>query len=135
MSASTLALQQAIFTALTASAPLVAALGAPRIYDEAPEPVAFPYVSFGPATVHDDDTATERADEHVFTLHIWSRARGRKESHALVELVRASLHDQPLALSGFRLVNLRHEQSTIRRLADGETTRSDLHFRAVTEPL
>ncbi len=135
MSASTLALQQAIFTALTASAPLVAALGGPRIYDEAPEPVVFPYVSFGPATVHDDDTATERADEHVFTLHIWSRARGRKESHALVELVRASLHDQPLALSGFRLVNLRHEQSTIRRLADGETTRSDLHFRAVTEPL
>jgi hypothetical protein len=135
MPASQLALQQALFAALTGSASLTAALGGPRIYDDPPQPVAFPHITFGPASVHDADTATERADEHSVTLIVWSRAHGRLEAHSLIDLVRTLLHDQPLPLTGHRLVNLRHEQTDVRRLRDGETTRADLHFRAFTEPL
>ncbi len=135
MSASTLALQQAIYTTLIASSALTTALGGPRIHDDVPQPAAFPYVSFGPSTTADADTASERADLHTLTLHIWSRARGRKETHILIDLVRTALHDQPLTLAGHRLINLRHTQTDTRRLTDGETLHSTLRFRAVTEPM
>ena len=135
MPASTFALQQAIYTALTANAAVTAALGGPRIYDEVPQPVVFPYLSFGMATVIDDDTSTEHADQHMFMLHVWSRAPGRKEPLAIVDAVRAALHDQSPNLIGHRLINLRHEQTETRRTADGETLQSTLRFRAVTEPL
>lgn len=135
MSASAFALQQAIYTSLTTNVAVLAALGGPRIYDEVPQPTVFPYVAFGPATVIDDDTATERADQHAFALHVWSRAPGRKEALAVVAAVRAALHDQTLSLVSHRLINLRHEQTDTRRTADGETLQSILRFRAVTEPL
>jgi hypothetical protein len=135
MPASALALQQAIYTTLTAAPALTTALGGPRIHDEVPQPTAFPYVSFGPSTVEDDDTSSERADRHLLALHIWSRGRGRKEIHTLVDLVRTALHDRALTLSGHRLINLRHEKTDTRRLPDGETVQSTLHLRAVTEPM
>jgi Protein of unknown function (DUF3168) len=134
MPASALALQQAIYTTLTATSALTTALGGQHVHDEVPHPAAFPYVSFGPATVEDDDTATERSDLHTLTLHIWSRGRGRTEVYALVDLVRAALHDRALTLTGHRLINLRHEHTDTRRLTDGETIQSILRFRAVTEP-
>jgi Protein of unknown function (DUF3168) len=135
MSASALALQQAIYAALVANAPLTAALGGVSVYDDPPQPLKFPYISFGPASVRDDDTATERSDEHSITLFVWSRAHGRKESHTLVDLVRSALHNQTLPLSAHRLINLQHEQTDTRRLPDGETTQATLRLRAVTEPI
>jgi hypothetical protein len=135
MSASALALQQAIYTTLCTEVPLTSALGGVHIFDDPPQPLVFPYLSFGPATVRDDDTATERSDEHLISLVIWSRARGRKECNTLADLVRTALHNQSLVLTGHRLINLRHEQTETRRLPDGETTQCTLRLRAVTEPL
>ncbi len=135
MVASTLALQQAVYTTLMGTPALITSLGGARIYDDVPQPAAFPYVSFGPSTITDADTATERADLHTLTLHIWSRARGRKETHILIEHVRAALHDQSLTLTGHRLINFRHTQTDTRRLSDGETLQSTLRFRALTEPV
>ena len=134
MTASAFALQQAIYTTLSTNAPLVTQLGGPRIYDDVPQPVTFPYVSFGPCTVRDADTASEAGDEHSLALYVWSRARGRKEAHVIVGLLRAALHDQPLALTGHRLINLRHESTDTRRNPDGETIQSVVRLRAVTEP-
>ena len=48
--------------------------------------------------------------------------------------LRAALHDQPLTLSGHRLINLRHEHSEARREPDGETYHGIARFRATTEP-
>ena len=48
--------------------------------------------------------------------------------------VRTALHDQPLTLTGHRLINLRHEFSEARRDPDGETIHGIARFRAVTEP-
>ena len=135
MTSSSLALQQAIYTTLTTNTSLATQLGGPRIYDEAPQPVVFPYISFGPSTVRDADTATDHSDEHLLTLYLWSRAHGRKETHALVDLLRAALHDQPLTLVAHRLINLRHDSTDTRRLPDGQTTQATVRFRAVTEPL
>src|SRR2546421_9702038 len=45
--AASAALRAAIHNALVADAPLSALLGGPRVYDEPPKSVAFPYVTLG----------------------------------------------------------------------------------------
>ena len=132
---STVALQQAIFAKLTNQAALTALLGGPRIYDDAPQPAAFPYITFGQSTLRDASTSVAAGDEHLLTLHVWSRAHGRTQTQAIIDLLRVALHDQPLALVDHHLVNLRHEYSDCRRDPDGETIHGTLRLRAVTEPI
>jgi hypothetical protein len=135
MPSSAHALQQSIFATLGSEPSIVALLGEPRIYDQVPQPATYPYVSFGQSLIRDASTSSEASDEHMLTLHIWSRAEGRKETHELIEAVRTALHDKPLALTGHRLVNLRHEFSEARREPDGDTIHGLVRLRAVTEPL
>ena len=135
MTASTQALQQAIFAKLTALAALTTLLGGPRIYDDVPQPVAFPYITFGQSTLRDASTSTDAGDEHLITLHVWSRGRGRAETQAIIAVLRIALHDQPLSLDGHLLINLRADYADARRDPDGETLHGTLRLRAVTEPI
>jgi hypothetical protein len=129
------ALQRAVFTALATDSALVALLGAARIYDDVPQRAELPYVTFGQATTRDWSTGDTAGEEHQLTLHVWSRADGRRETHEVAAAVRAVLHDAALPLDGHRLVQLRHELTEARREGDGETYRGLVRFRAVTEPL
>ena len=135
MTPSPLALQQAIFGTLSTQTALTTLLGGPRIYDDVPQPVVFPYITFGQSTLRDASTSTDPGDEHIVTLHVWSRGRGRAEAQAIIDLLRQRLHDQPLTLSGHHLVNLRTEFADARRDPDGETIHGMLRLRAVTEPI
>lgn len=135
MPSASLALQKSIFSTLTADAAVLAILGAPRIYDDVPQRTALPYVTLGQTVARDWSTGTEDGCEHLLTLHVWSRAEGRREVHELMSAVKTALHDHLLALEGHRLVNLRHELSEARRDADGETYHGIVRLRAVTEPL
>jgi Protein of unknown function (DUF3168) len=132
---SSVALQQAIFSKLTSQGALTALLGGPKIYDDTPQPVAFPYITFGHSTLRDASTSVASGDEHMLTLHVWSRAHGRKQTQSIIELLRVALHDQPLTLTDHLLVNLRHEYSDCRRDPDGETIHGTIRLRAVTEPI
>ncbi len=134
MPSSSHALQQAVFAALSASAGLVARLGAPRIFDGAPQGTPFPYLTFGQSRVVDWSTGTESGAEHQLTLHVWSRAVGRRECVEIMSEAGAVLHDASLGLDGHHLVNLRLELREVRREPDGETWRGLLRFRATTEP-
>lgn len=128
-------LQRSVFIALTSSAPLTALLGGPHVYDDVPRHAAFPYVTIGQSTVRDWSTGGELGHEHILTLHVWSRAAGRKETYEIISALEATLHDASLALSQHRLVNLRHEVSDARRDPDGETYHGVVRYRAVTEPI
>ena len=127
------ALQQSLFAALSSDAGLLGLLGEPRIYDVPPQPPSFPHVTFGHSVVRDGDLDASPTDEHLVTLHVWSRTPGRRETHAIIGAIRSALHDRPLALDGHRLINLRHEFSEARRDVDGETMRGLVRLRAVTE--
>lgn len=129
------ALQQAIYGTLSGHAGLLTLLGGARIYDDAPQRSQFPYLTFGRSTIRDWSTGTEDGEEHVLTLHVWSREAGRKQVFAIMGALREALHDADLSLSGYRLVNLRHEFSDARRDPDGDTYHGTVRFRAVTEPL
>lgn len=128
------ALQQAVYAALANDAPLVALLGGARVYDVVPTRAEFPYVTFAQTAERDWSTGDEAGGEHALTLHVWSRGGGRKETLAIVAAAREVLHEAALSLAGFRLINLRHEVSEVRRDGDGETYHGIVRFRAVTEP-
>jgi hypothetical protein len=125
-------LQKAIFTALRADAALAAMVGE-RILDQAPANVAFPYITFGRTAVYDWSTATESGTEHLFTLHVWSKGKGKKEALEIMQLAGASLHDNALELDGNSLVNLRLEFSEVRYDERSEAHHGVMRFRAVVE--
>lgn len=129
------ALQRAVYAALIGDTELTTLLGGAHVYDHVPRGTSFPYVTIGPSNERDWSTGLEEGHEHLLTLHVWSQAAGRREAQQLIGAIRARLHDQSLALAGYRLVNLRHEASETRREPDGKTIRGLVRLRAVTEPL
>jgi hypothetical protein len=133
MTHAALALQRAALAALAADA-AVAALVGDRIHDAAPRAAAFPYVSFGEGTVRDWSTGTEEGAELRLVLHAWSRERGKRETWAILEALKAVLHDAALELEDHRLVNLRFEFADAAADPDGITWHGVIRFRAVTEP-
>jgi hypothetical protein len=134
MATASLALRRALRDGLLPHAPLVEALGGPKIWDEPPRDAAFPYVTLGEARVTDWSTGSSTGHEHALTLHVWSRQGGQTEAQVVAGEIVAALEQVPLAPAGHRLVNLRFAAADIRREEDGRTWRGVVRFRAVTEP-
>jgi Protein of unknown function (DUF3168) len=134
MPASHVALRSAIHDALVADSALSAALGGAKIYDEPPRDAAFPYVTLGDARIVDASVDDGTTQEHLLTLHAWSRHGGHREAHVITGALLQALDDAPLRPAGHRLVNLRFTLADIRREADGRTYHALVRFRAVTEP-
>lgn len=127
-------LQKAIHQVLTANAAVLSQLGGPHVWDHVPRGAGFPYVTIGATTERDWSTGSDTGGEHVLTLHVWSKAAGRREAESIAGELRSALHDQPLALDGYRLVNLRHELTDTRRDPGNELYHGVVRLRAVTEP-
>jgi hypothetical protein len=125
-------LQKAIFTALGTNGALATLVGS-RIFDHAPANVTFPYITFGRTSVYDWSTGTENGTEQLFTVHVWSKGKGKKEALEIMDLAREALHDAPLELDGHSLVNLRLEFSEARYDDRNEAYHGLLRFRAVVE--
>jgi hypothetical protein len=134
MSTAAVALRAAIHDALVADGTLTALLGGPKVYDEPPKSVAFPYVTLGETRIADFSTDDDAGEEHRLTLHAWSRQGGHREAHMIAGALLQALDDAPLTPSGHTLVNLRFSVADIRREADGRTYHALVRFRAVTEP-
>lgn len=126
-------LQKAIFDALRGDAAVIALLGTDKVHDRAPPQTAFPYITFGQTSAYDWSTGTENGSEQLITLHVWSKAKGRKETLEIIEAARTRLHDASLPLEGHRLVNLRADYAEARYDEDLAVNHGLLRFRAVTE--
>ena len=135
MTAPAAELQTAVFAALASDTALAVLLGGPKIYDHAPANVAFPYLTFGSTSIFDWSTGTETGTEQLFTIHVWSKGQGKKETLAIMEAVRARLDDAALTLGEHHLVSLRLEFAEARHDDDLAVHHGLLRFRAVTEPL
>ncbi|MFN3867619.1 MAG: DUF3168 domain-containing protein [Hyphomicrobiaceae bacterium] len=135
MTSAALDLQRSLYQMLRNDGALLAALGGARIYDDVPQRAELPYVTFGQSVMRDWSTGSETGNEHVLTLHVWSRVPGRKRLHEIMDVLVERLHEQPLALQDHRVVNVRHEISDARRDTDGETYHGVVRFRVVTERL
>jgi hypothetical protein len=133
MAAPAAELQDAIFSALNADAALVAALGGARIYAEIPKNVVSPYVTFGRTSVYDWSTGTELDSEQLFTLHVWSKAKGDAETLGIMEIIGARLADTLMPLAGRDPVRLKPEFFEQRYDEDLAVHHGLLRFRAVAE--
>ena len=135
MSSISFALQQAIFAALSASSDLQALISnPPRLFDFVPPDSAFPYVVLGDGGEADWSTATEDGTEHNIQIDVWSREPGHKEAKQIADVIRATLNNAALTISGAALINIRYLATDFAREPDGQTFRARLTFRAVPEP-
>ncbi|HEX2592539.1 MAG TPA: DUF3168 domain-containing protein [Rhizomicrobium sp.] len=130
-----IALQTALFAALSADTDVQAALGTPpRIYDSVPRAPTFPYATLGDATEAPWNTKTEQGTEHRLALTLWSRASGHKESKEIAATLIDTIDHATIAPEAHTLVNLTFTDGTHGLEPDGVTYRTTLHYRAVTEP-
>ena len=128
-------LQKAIHGLLTADAALVARLGGQKVFDATPPNAAFPYVSFGRTSIYDWSTGTESGTEQLFTIHVWSKAKGKTETLEIMETIRQLIDAAPPELDNHALVNLQLEFAEVRYDEDISVHHGLLRFRAVTEPV
>lgn len=133
MTAAALELQKAIVAALVADTG-VAALVGERVQDAPPRNATFPYLVLDETTLSDWSTGSEGGHAHRVTLHAWSRERGKRECHEILNAAENALVDAALTLDGHALVNLRFEFAETRRDPDGVTWHGVMRLRAVTEP-
>jgi hypothetical protein len=126
-------LQTAIYRLLTGQSALADLLGGPHIFDQPPQNGPYPYVSLGESVARDWSTGTDAGEEHILTLHVWSRAAGTQEVQRIMGALRQALNDQALSLNGYKLINLRHEFSDARRDPEHDLHHGIARFRAVTE--
>ncbi|WP_137389933.1 DUF3168 domain-containing protein [Rhodoligotrophos defluvii] len=130
-----LALQKALFSHLSANAGVTDLIGPDGIADDVEERRPFPYVTIGEIRTSDWSTQNRRGHEHHVTIHVWSRAAGRREIQTIMGAIDEAL-DGPLpALTGHRLINLRPVFWHALRDPDGVTYHGVVRLRAVTEPL
>lgn len=129
----------AIYAALGADATLASLLGGSgRVFNGVPAGQALPYVDIAEATAVDYGTSSGDAQEHTFTLHVWTEqpAAGksaRKLCTEIVARVREILHGAPTPMGAGNMPNLRCEFSETMRDPDGLSWHGVLRFRAVTE--
>jgi hypothetical protein len=128
-------LQKAIHGLLTADAALVAKLGGQKVFDATPPNQAFPYVSFGRTSIYDWSTGTESGTEQLFTIHVWSKAKGKTETLEIMESIRQLIDAAPPELDDHALVNLQLEFAEVRFDDDISVHHGMLRFRAVMEPV
>ena len=125
MSDYAVALQTAVYNALTGSTPLTNVAG---VYDFVPEGSSFPYVKIGDQTMVDDGTKTKQGSDFTLIIHTFSRYRGGKEIKEIMSLVYDILHESSLTVSG-AMNNMRFEFSDIIKESDGLTTHGVQRFR------
>jgi hypothetical protein len=128
-------LQKAVHGLLTADAALVAKLGGQKVFDATPPNAAFPYVSFGRTSIYDWSTGTESGTEQLFTIHVWSKAKGKTETLEIMETIRQLIDAAPPELDEHALVNLQLEFAEVRFDDDISVHHGLLRFRAVMEPV
>lgn len=135
IAASETALRKAVLSALTADANLLARLGGPRIYDEAPREAHMPYVAFGDTQAKDWSTSSDRGVEHLLTIDVWSQHRGVSEALEVSELVAQVLELEPLLMADYRLISLAPRALDTRRLNGARHVRARQTFRVVIEKI
>lgn len=139
MTAASLALQEAVYAALSVDAALATLLGRPNadpadngVFDHVPEKTAFPYVTIGDDTQADWSDKEVDGEEHTLTLHAWSRHRGRRQVKQILGRLKALLHKQTLAMAGHDSVLIRFDFELTMLDPDGKTYHGAIRFRALT---
>lgn len=128
-----LELQGAIVAALLAD-PVVASLVGDRIFDVVNPEATFPYITYGPTTVLEDDADCITGHELSIQIHTWSRGVGFPEAKRMNDAIHAALHDNAaVTLAQNALVYLQRRTTQTFRDPDGITNHGVNQFEAFIE--
>ncbi len=126
--------QKSLVQALKSDVVLSGLLSGQNVFDHVPQRSPWPFVSIGNVASRDLSMSdSESGAEHFVTVHVWSRAKGKKQCYEIMEVVRSILHDSHPTVEGHALVNLRYVSSDVGLDPDGETVHGVMRFRVVTE--
>ncbi|SDE19295.1 DUF3168 domain-containing protein [Limimaricola pyoseonensis] len=127
------ALQQAIYAALTAHAPLTDLLG-DAIHDALPDgPLPPLYATLGPETARDRSDGTGAGARHDFTVSVVATAAGFHAAKRAAAAICDALAGPIPPLTRGRLVGLSFVRAKAARDAEGAARRIDLVYRARVE--
>jgi hypothetical protein len=127
-----LELQATLVARLLADADLVALVD-DRVHDGAPRATAFPSVTLGETGQADWSSDNEPGGEVGLTLHVWSRAIGKREAWMIIGHLMRLLHDAPLTLDEHALVTIRVTFAEVRLDPDGMTEHGVVRIAALIE--
>jgi hypothetical protein len=123
-------IQQAIYSALTADATLMALING--VFDTVDQNTDPPYITIGESASAPDDLLQETGAQETPTLQVWTKDSGMMALKQIMARVYTVLHRQPLTVSGTQTVECRCELSDTLREPDGETRRGVMRFRITT---
>lgn len=124
------ALQAAVFTALTGDATLASLVGS-AIYDAVPAGIVPDiHVRLGTETVREASDGSGAGAVHSLTVSVVTSNPGFGTAKAAATAVSDVLHEADLTLTRGRLVSLRFERATARRIDAASARQIDLRFRA-----
>ncbi len=131
-------LQQAVYTALTGAAPLMAIVTA--VYDQVPQDAVYPYVVIGEDQAEVVDADDLAGADHLLDLHVWAGGDNETDQHQGQMQVKQAqgaiydaLHRQTLAVSGAAFIgcDLEHQQTFMD--PDGLTHHGVQRFRVMLD--
>ncbi len=120
------ALQSAIFQRLTGFPGLTGV----AIYDAVPPSATGTFVLIGPEEARDQSDKTGAGADHQLVISVITDATGFLSIKTIAADISDALIGVPLTLTRGVLVNLLFLRASARRIAEGETRRIDLTFRA-----
>lgn len=134
MNSAFFAIQDALYEALRADSGVQALLGSPaRLYDHVPPDATFPFVTLGTMQAEPFDTNQHAGTRTRAMLHIWSRARGNKETKSIMDALSNRLHGGALSIVGQQLVFCRLQSAATDLDDDGLTHHGLLQFQLITQ--
>ena len=120
------ALQSAVYQTLVA----FPALAGVAIYDAVPPGVTGTFVLVGPEEARDQSDKSGAGAEHLLVISVITDATGFLSIKTVAAAISDALIGVPLTLSRGQLVSIYFLRASARRIAEGETRRIDLTFRA-----
>ena len=128
----------AILAALKADAPLSALLTTyaanPAVFTHVPQDLeSYPYVVLFEAGLDGDDNDCNLGFDGTLTLHSWSDQRDMAVIGNIQKAIYDVLHHADLSMTGYTLVELHQEFSTILRDPDGITLHGVQRYRIILQ--
>ena len=128
----------AIIAALKADAPLAALLttyaASPAVFTHVPQDLpTYPYVVLFEAGLDGDDNDCFLGFDGTLNIHSWTDQRDMAVIGNIQKAVYDVLHHAELAMTGYELVELHQEFSTILRDPDGITLHGVQRYRIILQ--
>ena len=131
------AVRAAVIDALSALAELSAITGGEaRVWEYVDTDAPLPYTQVLPDDTADWSFSEIAGDEHTFTVHAWSGAKGAQEADQMLQIAKERLdraRDLDLTPFGHRLVNIVFLTKGVVRDADGLSYHGFSRYRATTQ--